>query len=163
MTQDQVIRQFVESAEAFCSLIERHPLLTSEQFIRQSARILASLYQSVWELPNVETKGLEIVRYSGRNTEVVHGIGTKLGRFDAYWQVPDPFREHQPVLGTLVGDLAEIYWDIKDGLVFYSQMPDNNINDAIWHWRFTFITHWGLHLVDALRAVHRAVSDYINW
>jgi hypothetical protein len=86
-----------------------------------------------------------------------------LGRFRAYWYVPDPFEEHQPVLGTLVDDLAGVYWDIKDGLAFYNLMPDSNIEDAIWYWRFTFMNHWGLHLVDALRAIHRIISDYIYW
>jgi hypothetical protein len=74
MTQDQTVRRFVESAEAFCSLVERHQLLTSEQFIRKSAVLLASLYKSVWELPNAETKGPEIAGQSGRKAESSKGL-----------------------------------------------------------------------------------------
>lgn len=38
----------------------------------------------------------------------------------------------------------------------YEQGTEDDITDAVWDWTFTFDTHWGFHLVDALRPMHWA-------
>ncbi len=33
------------------------------------------------------------------------------------------------------------------------------MNDALWECSFSFETHWGNHATDAIRVLHRLVSD----
>jgi len=77
----------------------------------------------------------------------------KLGDWDRYWQVFDPTEDDEAVFGTLADDIADIYRDLKEGLVLIEahEVPPE---DIIWNWRFSFYSHWGKHAMDALLTVH---------
>lgn len=73
-----------------------------------------------------------------------------------YSDVFNPLKDTEPVTSNLADDLADIYRDIKGGLVLFdSQHPI----DAAWEWRFGFQTHWGHHLVGAQRAIHEYLTE----
>ena len=73
--------------------------------------------------------------------------------WDRYWQVFDPTEDDEAVFGTLADDIADIYRDLKEGLVLIEahEVPPE---DIIWNWRFSFYSHWGKHAMDALLTVH---------
>ena len=62
-------------------------------------------------------------------------------------------RIHQFFSSLLADDIADIYRDLKEGLVLSEthQAPPENI---IWNWRVLFYSHWGKHAMDALLAIH---------
>jgi hypothetical protein len=76
---------------------------------------------------------------------------------DGYWDVFAPLNEEdtESVFNSLADDLADIYRDLKRGLLLYNQ---GHIVEAIWEWRFNFDIHWGTHLVGAQRAIHSYFS-----
>lgn len=79
-----------------------------------------------------------------------------LGESDLYWEVFDPRDLSDPVAGSLLDDLADIYRDLRRGLhILSTGSPD----DAMWEWRFSFDTHWGNHATDAIRVLHRWTSN----
>lgn len=84
-------------------------------------------------------------------------IANLLAGQSLYWEVFDPYEQDKPVTGALDDDLADIYRDLKEGLLVSSGIGAADIEEATWHWRFLFLTHWGDHLTDALRALHRVL------
>lgn len=79
-----------------------------------------------------------------------------LGEYDLYWEVFDPYHLEEPVAQTLGDDLSDIYCNVKEGLLYMQRGSTADIQEAVWGWRESFFQHWGEHLVDALRVIHRA-------
>ena len=163
MPETEPTRDFVESAEQFCTLIDHHQSSSDWEFLHKCASQLAHLYRAavLLSLSPADNECDDIVgtEISHDQWEVLyHSLGEKLGSHCLYWEVYDPREDGDPVAGDLADDLADIYRDVKNGLVAYK---DGQINEAVWDWRFTFSSHWGDHLVDALRAIHRIVSAHL--
>lgn len=159
MVERETVERFVDSAERFCSLIEHHQSLTAWKFVCLCAPCLADLYGAAVPLSllSVEIDSAELIEdafSTDRAKAIDCEIGDKLGRQRLYWEVFDPREESDPVVGDLGDDLADIYRDVKNGLVAFNK---GSTNEAIWHWQFGFRFHWGDHVVDALRVTHRLV------
>jgi len=73
--------------------------------------------------------------------------------FQYYWEIfkPVTLQPEQPGCGDITEDLADIYSDVKDGLLFFES---GMVPAALWHWRRTFEAHWGEHATSAMRALH---------
>jgi RNAse (barnase) inhibitor barstar len=80
------------------------------------------------------------------------------GSFDIYSEIYDPYVEDGPVMASLAGDLSEIYSDLVGPL---REFEAGRTANAVWSWRFNIRGHCGDHLVDAVRAIHRAVNDHM--
>lgn len=155
--QQQSIHQFAASAEQFCSLMEHHQDYNAYEFIKRTADSLVTLYKVALSLPDVECD---------EEKEVVADLdyaplqlSKTLGKYRSYWEIVNPYHEDEPVMGDLADDLGDLYHELKEGLVIYSADTKDAICWAVWHWRFGFEVHWGDHLVDALRALHRLITQ----
>jgi hypothetical protein len=85
---------------------------------------------------------------------------------DAYSVVFDPFEYDpleqdppKPVMATIADDLADIYTDLMKGLVLHR---DGQHKNALWHWHFSYYTHWGRHLSHAQSAIWQYLSEGIG-
>ncbi len=78
-------------------------------------------------------------------------LGKKLAR-DAYWMVFEPLEQQkpEPLYGSISDDLADIWRDVKEGLVEMDSGTPTAMMDAAWHWRFSFETHWAQHAAGAI-------------
>jgi hypothetical protein len=95
----------------------------------------------------------------------VAGITRKLP-VDVYAVVFDPFEyaalevnPPKPVMATIADDLSDIYGDLMEGLAMYRA---GHIQRALWHWHFTYYTHWGRHLSHGQSAIWQYLSQG-NW
>ena len=67
----------------------------------------------------------------------------------------DPWAlEEGPVVSDVVDDLLDIYLELKNGLATLEAV---GWREAAWHWRESFVSHWGRHAVSALSALHNLV------
>ena len=82
-------------------------------------------------------------------------IADKLGGEFYYEKVFDPFdpKDCEPVTISLAEDLADIYYDLREGLL---RVPEHGPvpAKAIWQWVFGLKNHWGRHAVGAIAAMH---------
>jgi hypothetical protein len=62
----------------------------------------------------------------------------------------------ETVTGNIADDLADIYFDLKQGLLY---MDDGHPFQAVFHWTFMYGVHWGRHATTALRVLHCYLSD----
>ncbi len=75
----------------------------------------------------------------------------KLSFHKCYWEVFDPFEQDEPVCCDLIDDLTDIVNDLQYGILEYET---GKIGNAVFEWKLSFDSHWGQHLVDALRVLH---------
>jgi hypothetical protein len=139
---------FVDHATQFCKFVDIANSLPLQKRLKNLSLLLSRIYIAALELPDVEP--------SDRETEIpsVETPNISFDEVDAYWEVFDPYERGEPLQGSLADDVLDIYRDVKRGLLMYELATSDDASDAIWYWKFHFSTHWGFHVVDALRAIH---------
>ncbi len=158
------IDSFADLASSYCSLIEQHEEYSTEIFVRRIRVVLPLLYYHALKLPDVESTDEEIQREIGHEewSRMFASLQRKLGVNDLYWEIYDPLKtEHdEAVAASLSDDLADIWRDLKDGLLNWSDSSPAIRQEIVWNWHFTFHHHWSDHVVDALRAINWIVECY---
>jgi len=155
-------RTYREVAAAFCALVENRDRHPTPEWLQTVHLLLPRLYAAAIALPRVEPD----TESAGERT-VTHDdwqalftdFRDRLGRWNAYFNVSDPYDEanHEPVRMSLADDLADIYRDVKNGLLAEQAVAAARPNDVLWTWRFDFESHWATHAADALRALQAAL------
>jgi len=166
-THTEVSDRFALIAQEFCSAVESAPNLGKVQMLNRVYRILPRLIGEATSLPDVELNGDENPsndneRQARRSHEewqqLYNYLKQKLGDLNLYWQVFDPTKDNEAILGSLADDIADIYFDLKEGFGLrqkHQTLPEK----SIWCWRFGFYSHWGKHAMDALRTIHSILED----
>lgn len=95
---------------------------------------------------------------------VVRQLNVSLSKHNSYRTYFDPtLIEESPdqlVIGSLWDDLADIYRDVKPGLKAWDTGRDEYLPHIAFNWREPlFGCHWGIHAVNAMRALHWLVFD----
>ncbi len=158
-SKDTVVAdRFAFVAGRFCSTVESAPSLEREAFIMQVYRALPKLIDEAIGLPHVEPTDAEgtfvtVWKRMEHWNRLYTSLKEKLGEWDPYRQVFDPTHDTESVHGSLADDLADIYMDLKEGLVL-REINRSRPQDLIWNWRLSFDSHWGKHAIDALHAIH---------
>jgi hypothetical protein len=151
------VAAFVGAAQQYCELIDMRSRFSKEDFIRECAVILPRLFSSAVTLPDFSDDASEVRLLKGMTGDqwnaLFKDLGGKLGDDDRYWIVFDPYKEEAPVSTSLSDDLADIYRNVKTALQVYGKSAEDS-RDAIWHWRFHFLHHWGQHCSSALHAIY---------
>ena len=134
----------------YCAFIRRASLLPMTERLAEARRRLIALYAAATWLPvNPDGGDVEAPRVEALANP------PEFGDRDFYWEVFDPYELTEPVGGSLSDDLYDVYRDLQRGLVLWDAW---HRVEALWQWRFHFDAHWGDHVVDALRALHRACN-----
>jgi len=163
----EIADRFRVIALRFCSLVDAAPNMDRTELLVAVYRMLPGLIDEAVRLPEVELseKHDELAPKAARLRSHDHQrlypmLKEKLGDWDLYRHVFDPTKDEEAILGTLSDDLADIYHDLKDGLILDEtlQAPPE---DSIWTWRLLFHSHWGEHAISALGAIHRRLFDTI--
>jgi hypothetical protein len=160
------VERFAILAEEYCDVIEQLADLSDQAFVQAVVRLIPALYLAALDLQVVSSGDADLID-GAKDSGVEHlavdaRISDKLGQLDFYWEVFDPYEEGAPVCGSIGDDLADIYGDLKNALDLYRRGGEAGQRKAVWHWRFTFLFHWGDHLVDALRALHRVHTNRLK-
>jgi len=143
---------FASLAREYDSLLRGAQNLKPHEFLLACAKLLPRIYAAGISLPNAEPDDTE-------PAPSAHSPALpSLGRFDVYSEVFDPFVHEDPVMSALSSDLSEIYSDLVGPL---QDFDVGRVANAIRSWRFNICGHCGEHLVDALRAIHRAIFDHM--
>lgn len=168
--QAAYIARFADVVNRYCGFMEQSPLPEKRAFVIYTAGLLTELYGAVLPLlplllsaETISTEtSLDRLGLQEQTAQVRRRIADTLAEQSLYWEVFDPYIEDEPLIGSLDDNLADIYSDLKEGLLLSSGMSAAYIEEAAWEWRFGFLTHWGDHLTDALRALHRVLCALHN-
>ena len=148
---------FVAEVRRYCRLIEDDESDNSWVFARDCLTSVLRLYAAALELPAKEPGTVEALNRIDDDAwqRVCQRVGRKLAR-DCYWEVYEPLEQAQPqsLCGSLSDDLADIWRDVKDGLLSFDSGKQSAVDGAVWHWRFSLESHWGHHAVGAIAALN---------
>jgi len=155
------VSNFAAAAKRYCHLIESHPALSKQEFVKQCAVLLPQLFSGAVNLLDVSVEPVEdfeLARMTHEEWKATYdSLQVKLGSDDCYWDVFDPYLEEAPYTMSLGDDLSDIYRDLKPGLDAFGKTQMES-NEAVREWRFYFLCHWGRHSACALRAIHRILE-----
>ena len=154
----EVADRFGVAAKQFCSIVDSASHMDRGEFVSQIYRVLPKLIDQAIEMPDVEGSDREQRKSSPRVRheeweQFYNSLKEKLGDWDLYHQVFDPTHDNEAIVGTLADDIADIFGDLKEGLVFI-EAAQASPEEAIWTWRLLFYSHWGKHAMDVLLAIH---------
>jgi hypothetical protein len=158
---DQVA-EFVAEARRYCALIENEEHGTASAFEKECLVVLLRLYEQMLRLPSSDPPDPELPeQILHEEWQAVREQTAQRTEHDKYWEVFEPFAKNRPdpIYGSISDDLADIWRDVKMGLSTFDSGKPNCIKDAVWHWRFSFGSHWGHHVAGAiwaLTALHTA-------
>lgn len=150
-----VVDEFVALVREYVDLVDRANEKTAHAFLRSCAAVLPRVYAAGLELPDVEPMDEDLAPAVESPLSRVRKL---LGRDDNYSEVFDPYVDEPPVVGSLGDDPADIYLDLARPLRTFDA---GRVTDAVWEWRSGLRGHCGDHLVDAMRAIHRAVNSHM--
>ena len=146
------VEHFAEIVRRYCAWADGSSVDINADM--QTAQILlAELHFAVLDLPDDEFEDdVELEDVTAEQWKTVRERFANLQE-EGYWTVFDPTKdqENDTVFALLADDLADIYRDIKYGLLVFDA---GHISEAIWEWKFNFKIHWGRHLLDAQKVVY---------
>jgi len=158
---------FKEAAEKFCIVLETDPT-DCDMWLKDLLGALSLLYARAHDLPEVELQDDDIDIPDSfhmtlddwrRQVDRLHDI---LGSQTYYWAVFDPSEpkdsEQEAICGDIADDLADIIGDLKPGLRAWASGIDGYLASIVFDWKTPlFGSHWGIHAVSAMRALHPMV------
>ncbi|HEY2860460.1 MAG TPA: DUF5063 domain-containing protein [Terracidiphilus sp.] len=157
---DESATRFADTAKQYATAIDNVAEQERSAFLVEIYRLLPKLIDLAISLPDTEPTdeeppAREIDQQDGWH-RLFARLGERMGERDGYAVVFDPVSDTEIVRGSLADDLADIYRDLTGPLNALSMSSANKI----WHWRFSFQTHWGNHAVDALKTIHCLLCYY---
>lgn len=155
---------FAEKAKAFCELAESE-FTDALEDLHKIEKILAELHlailsllepSAVWEEVDELEELSEIAELIDKECKIAQKRFENLP-LNGYWKIFDAsdIEDETAIFALLSDDLADIYSDLKYGLIFYEQ---KKFAEAFWQWTFHFNIHWGNHLVGAQKAIRNYFS-----
>jgi hypothetical protein len=153
-----LVGDFRRTAEAYVALVDG--VEDCDTLLTELTSLLPVLYSTATKLPDVAPVGDDEPPRESRfeDWQLVSGRLDRLfGDADLYWAI-DPSSgsaDQEPVAGSLSDDLTDIYLDVNDGLSLLAAGGPEV--DAVWEWRFSFWSHWGVHAADAIRVIQARV------
>jgi Domain of unknown function (DUF5063) len=154
----EVADRFGLVAKRFCSVVDSASSMDRAEFVARIYRILPKIIDEGVSLPDVKSSDSDHKKspLNSRLQEwdgLYRSLKEKLGDWNLYRQVFDPTQDTEAIFGSLADDIADIYRDLKDGLVLH-ETHGSEPEDAIWEWRLLFQSHWGKHAMDALLTIY---------
>jgi len=155
---------FKTAAELYCTLFESEPA-DVDCWVEAVLSALAQVYAAAHRLPGfgLSDDAADIpdsLYFTHEDWFSLFGfIQRILGPQEAYWAYFDPSEpadsNEQPIFHSLADDLADIYRDLKPGLRAWETGDDRYLETVVFEWKTPlFGSHWGLHAVSAMRALH---------
>jgi len=156
-------RTFPELVRSFCELVERPPG-SPLKTLHDLREVLAALYAAALELPDFyDTTDEELPRYlwvEDALFEIEENLRNCTG-LDSFWLFEEPFGIplNHPRCLSVSDELAQLWQELKPGLLALEEDEDRWRNDVFWHWKLGFHSRWGTHAVDSIWAIHRLLRD----
>lgn len=145
------VERFAEIVRRYCVWAESPSVIDNDLQIAQ--KILAELFLNVLDLPDDEFE--DDVELEDVSKEQWDAVRKRFSNFpvNGYWSVFDPTKieEDERVFEELSDDFADIYRDIKYGLLLFD---GGHLSEAVWEWKFNFKVHWGRHLLNAQKVIY---------
>ena len=140
------VKDFYKLADSYCHYISTKEMTIND--ISKLMELLMKLYLSATNLPEKEPETIGSTK-SAEADQIQITFDEQIPTF--YWEEFDPFVQEEAVCSNLAEDLSEIAADLQNGM---REFETGRLGNAVFEWKFGLNSHWGNHVVDALRALH---------
>jgi hypothetical protein len=144
-------------ANEFCLFTEKAEKYNPEEVLLYYARICPMLYLKGALLPELE----EDEDYYGERfvnedqwESIFNSLQIVFAGKDDFYTLSYSSSDTLPLKASLAEHLADIYQDLKDFVILYSQNRLNAKHSAVRECRTLFATHWGSRIAALLPALH---------
>ncbi|ORU93256.1 MAG: hypothetical protein A6F70_05110 [Cycloclasticus sp. symbiont of Bathymodiolus heckerae] len=135
------------NAKRYCFLIENIHEFDSQEWLTEVSLILPRIHAVMGMIDNSDRgECLFALSDIDERFDLFCHLKKVLGDKDAY-EMGDELTENE-MYGSLSGDLADLYFEIRRGLDLIRNGREN-LPAALSLWRDGFFLHWGKHLIDA--------------
>ena len=148
--KNKYFQDLIESSTDFCLLIDHIDLYTLERWLTETTRSLASIQSAMTYLD-----GKSDLEYSffilpdlEERFELYCKLKKYLGNQDTYRLEFDSSSDTEEMTGSLAGDFADIYYELKRGLNLFDSNSENQPH-TLTLLQIGYIMNWGQHLLDA--------------
>lgn len=151
--------EFVTVAAETCLLLEHTQETERPDFVTKSLSLLSLLYlkTSLLTIPErvFDDNPERFVSEEDYN-DIKSQIEVLLGEHDSFLETfhPDMSLSDTPIAAFVSENLADIYQELKDFAANYQLIEPDIMNDALVVCLEAFRDHWGLKLLNCLRALH---------
>src|SRR5438105_3678749 len=151
------IDHFVSAARSFIAWAESPASLDAHAEALAARRLVVTLIAAAIALPPDATPSLTAPTIPHDEYQVIYRRFGALP-FNYYGECfnPLPVPAEEPVVADLADDLADIWRDVKGGLLLYDAGESES---AVWHWSNHYSSHWGHHATAALYALQSWFSS----
>jgi len=157
--------EFVTVANEYCLLVESLNVLTREQFIEQSYKMLSLLHLKSILLPmpkDVNNANTETFMNEADWHFIDNGLSEKLGSFEVYSELKEPLDPETNINISLSESLTDIYQDLKDFTQLYHFGNEEAITEGLWECKNNFQNIWGPRLIIVLKEFHNLLYGNID-
>lgn len=153
----EAVLEFFSTAQKYCHFIENVHGMSLESIRKFLIRALPLLYLRAQTLPEIDEE------HTGMNEkfvteeqwqDVFNDLREVFGEKDEYWKTEDNLINPDMVRASLSDNLADIYQDMKDFVIFYQKPFLEAKITSVWDIKRLFRKHWGFRVADALRILH---------
>jgi Domain of unknown function (DUF5063) len=144
--------EFEGLARDFCAFVASTANLGPDALLRELEVRTARLYAAAVDLPDVRLPEQETNVDREDVTLLRKRLAKTFEKADYFRVVFDPWSDEDPVSSSLSDCVADICGDLREGLLILE--AGGKREEAIWHWRLLFNSHWGRHAVEALAAMY---------
>lgn len=159
LRKDENVKQFVDCARKFCTLVENCNDFELSDFEEKSLSLLSKLYHLAIELPfpALVNDDLQIDSVTVKQRKKIYSeINDLFGKNHIYKMIYDPDQNDDEIVHAMLGDdFSDIYSDVKNSLVIFDKNDTNSINEAVWQWKNDFMSHWGSHALNIISTIHK--------
>ena len=162
------VQRFAEVVERFCGIIEGVEALPNAVFLKQLDETLPELYAHACRLPLIWADSSRDIDHpvaiNDLEKEARERIAAHLGKLDEYTFVYDPVDPKDRELHTtrLSACIADVYADLKGGLVIYKLGSDAAVKQAIFEWRSGLEMNWGRHAAEVMLPIHSLIHHHYD-
>jgi len=182
LTSPEVI-EFVAVAGRFCDAIDQVEQSAELDFLRQMQQLLPLAYSRAqalewpWHYEGEDDEDEEIVLEPEPDITLPHGghlewwayvrdvIGKKLSWHRLFHFVYDPVNpnDREVINADLADCLADIYVDLKIGLLHYAEGTTEHQSEAIWKWKFEAgAPGWANHVAEVMLPIHHLLHTHYD-
>ena len=172
------VKRFAQAAEELCTTFECIEDLSEIEFLKRLEEQLSLVFSLAHQVPDPynwqedddDVEGWDpgpeaypSSEHPARWQEWYKRIREKLSSDHSHvCFVYDPATpdSREVVDGELAHMLAQIYLDLKKGLILYRRSSDEERAQALWDWRFGLAYHWGRHIVEVMLPIHSLVHQH---
>jgi len=157
LTQSKSVLEMITVAHEFCLFMEKVDSYTQPDILNYFQKIIPLLYLKGSLLPDIEVADDSYVeRYvTAENWEIVfNDLRNKLKPHDEYW-VLEFSDDTEATKANIADNLTDVYQDLKDFIILYTKNTQTARENAVQECKTLFENHWGMRLINALRAIHQ--------